>query len=269
MQSTIIYLDSSFKQPYTLNTGNDTAGNPFNMLDISKYINKSIHLNYQAGITPDINPFIYRDMLTYLNKCADIVSYIPSNSYYQEALTDSIRNSYTYLFHYANSIWSETGSTTNNNQYLIRYEDIRGISNTSYINLSSETNITDFINALDETNYNSDISNINFYNGGFLYPDIKSINNLLTEGGERDSLLIKPGESVSVPVTFEYYINNTDGNNQDKISKSIIFAIKDSLSEGPKYYEIEITGNINVQELNTIFSNIDNFTLTDSITIND
>lgn len=266
-----IKLDNTLTSPltYDLITG-DTQ-----YIGIKDFISSGTgnNINYNVNLIPNIDPFIYRDMMESLTSVSDIADNMPSTSYYETAIQNSVLNSYTYLWQYSNSVWSTTSKEENNNQYLIRYEDIKGISKSgSQVQLSSDVSITDFISVLDKENtLNMNIKDQNIYTGGFLYPDIKSINNLLTDGGERSSLLLKPGQSVTIPLTFEYYINNDDESTensvpQNSISKSIIFAIKDSLSAGPKYYEIEVTGNKEIQELNTIFSNIDSFELSDSIT---
>lgn len=268
MQVSYIKLDNNLKSPLTYNLS--ISDNQY--IGIKDFISTGTgnDINYNVNLIPNIDPFVYRDMIESLSKISDITDNMPSTSYYEQAIQNSVLNSYTYLWQYSNSIWSGINNTENNNQYLIRYEDIKGIGQSgSQVQLTSNVSISDFISVLDKENtLNSNIKDQNIYTGGFLYPDIKSINNLLTDGGERSSLLIKPGESVTIPITFEYYINkdNTDSSSQNSISKSIIFAIKDSLSLGPKYYEIEVTGNNTIQELNTIFSNIDSFELSDSIT---
>lgn len=268
MEVSYIKLDNTLTSPLTYNlTTGDTQYIGIKDFISSQSDNK---INYNVNIIPNIDPFIYRDMMESLTSVSNIANSMPSTSYYETAIQNSVLNSYTYLWQYSNSIWSTTGKEENNNQYLIRYEDIKGISKSnSQVQLSSDVAISDFISVLDKENIlNINIKDKNIYTGGFLYPDIKSINNLLTDGGERSSLLLKPGQSVTIPLTFEYYIdkNNEDSSSQNSISKSIIFAIKDSLSSGPKYYEIEVTGNNTIQELNTIFSNIDSFELSDSIT---
>lgn len=268
MQISYVRLDNNLMPPLTYNM---TVGDN-QYIGIKDFISTGTgsNTNYNVNLIPDINPFVYRDMMESLNKISNIADNMPSTSYYEQAVQNSVLNGYTYLFHYSNSVWSDINTDENNNQYLIRYEDIKGISkSSSEVKLTSDVAISDFISVLDKENtLNNNIKDQKIYTGGFLYPDIKSINNLLTDGGERSSLLLKPGKSVTIPITFEYYINkdNNDSSSQNSISKSIIFAIKDSLSSAPKYYEIEITGNNTIQELNTIFSNIDSFELSDSIT---
>ena len=53
---------------------------------------------------------------------------------------------------------------------------------------------------------------------------------------------------------------------QSSISKSLIFCIKDSPYNEPKYYEVEITGNNSINDTNSIYTTIDNFTLSDTLT---
>ena len=61
---------------------------------------------------------------------------------------------------------------------------------------------------------------------------------ILTEGGERDNKVIPVGESVSIPIVFEYYLSV-----KENISKRIMFDLRNSLVTNPLNYIIEITAN--------------------------
>ena len=66
------------------------------------------------------------------------------------------------------------------------------------------------------------------------------------------------GEDVTIPLTFEYCLNNTTGNNSHPISmvkKSIYFDLKDSLFIDPKNYLVEITINSNYSSTNNSYNN--------------
>ena len=138
-----------------------------------------------------------------------------------------------------------------------------------------KTNINDFIKAGEKGSNNQNevetAINTNFlksvnYTGAFLYPDIDTIQQVQIQDGDKQSVIIRPGESISIPITFEFYIANDDNSTQSSISKSLIFCIKDSQYNEPKYYEIEITGNNSINDTNSIYTTIDNFTLSDTLT---
>ena len=61
---------------------------------------------------------------------------------------------------------------------------------------------------------------------------------ILTDGTERGNKVIKVGESVSIPIVFEYYLNS-----KQSITKTIIFELRNSIITNPINYIIEITGN--------------------------
>ena len=104
------------------------------------------------------------------------------------------------------------------------------------------------------------------YTGAFLYPDIDTIQQVQIQDGDKQSLVIRPGESISIPITFEFYIATDDNSTQSSISKSLIFCIKDSQYNEPKYYEVEVIGNNSINDTNSIYTTIDNFTLSDTLT---
>ena len=138
------------------------------------------------------------------------------------------------------------------NMYLMRFEDIKYIMNNKTIYLSENDIIS-------ECNNNGDAylnNTIQDYNGAFLYPDIIHKNNIIidnTDINPSNYITIDVGKELSIPVTFEYCLNNTSGNNPEPISlikKSLYFDIKDSLFIDPKNYLIEITINNNFSTLN-------------------
>ena len=138
------------------------------------------------------------------------------------------------------------------NMYLMRFEDIKYIMNNKTIYLSENDIISEFNNNGDAYLNNT----IQDYNGAFLYPDIIHKNNIIidnTDINPSNYITIDVGKELSIPVTFEYCLNNTSGNNPEPISlikKSLYFDIKDSLFIDPKNYLIEITINNNFSTLN-------------------
>lgn len=133
-------------------------------------------------------------------------------------------------------------SNLDDNQWLIRYEDImktssNGGSSDKVIKqyLSDETTFTEFLKGGTTKNFMSS----NSFVGGFLYANLESMQPILTDGNEKDSKYVEVGESLSIPVEFEYYVNS----NVSSITKSLYFDLRNSLVSDPIHYMIEVTGN--------------------------
>ena len=201
---------------------------------------------------------------------------------YTQYISYALNNNNKDVFNYYNSIYSSYVTNQSNatnsyidNKFILKYEDIILKSGDKYIKLDEKTNINDFIKAGEKGSNNQNevetAINTNFlksvnYTGAFLYPDIDTIQQVQIQDGDKQSVIIRPGESISIPITFEFYIANNDNSTQSSISKSLIFCIKDSQYNEPKYYEIEITGNNSINDTNSIYTTIDNFTLSDTLT---
>ena len=201
---------------------------------------------------------------------------------YTQYISYALNNNNKDVFNYYNSIYSSYVTNQSNatnsyidNKFILKYEDIILKSGDKYIKLDEKTNINDFIKAGERGSNNQNevetAINNNFlksvnYTGAFLYPDIDTIQQVQIQDGDKQSVIIRPGESISIPITFEFYIANDDNSTQSSISKSLIFCIKDSQYNEPKYYEIEITGNNSINDTNSIYTTIDNFTLSDTLT---
>ena len=201
---------------------------------------------------------------------------------YTQYISYALNNNNKDVFNYYNSIYSSYVTNQSNatnsyidNKFILKYEDIILKSGDKYIKLDEKTNINDFIKAGEKgTNNQNEVEtaiNTNFlksvnYTGAFLYPDIDTIQQVQIQDGDKQSLVIRPGESISIPITFEFYIATDDNSTQSSISKSLIFCIKDSQYNEPKYYEVEVTGNNSINDTNSIYTTIDNFTLSDTLT---
>lgn len=214
------------------------------------------------NISPKVKKAIYDNLIDELSACIKTV--VPSEQY-ESALSNELNTSEFNSYKYSNSVYSNEYSITNysyiDNNYLLKFEDIIGIIDSTAVSLTEDTNINTFIKSLDiasNTNANSYIKSISYYNGAFLYPDLDSLSQVLIN--DESNLLIKSGESVEIPVTFEFFMdsNTFDRNN---IKKSIIFAIKDSLYDDEKYFEIELAGNNNSSISNSIYSSVNNLSL--------
>lgn len=198
------------------------------------------------------------------------------NNYYKY-ISYALNNNNKDVFNYYNSIYSSYVSSSTNsvkdyidNNFILKYEDIVVKAGDKYIQLDENTNINDFTNSIKKYNSENESINKNFlepsqFTGAFLYPDIDTLQQIQIQDGDKSAMVIRPGESVSIPITFEFYISSDD-TKQSSISKSLIFCIKDSQYQEPKYYEVEITGNNSINDTNSIYTTIDNFTLSDSLT---
>lgn len=143
-------------------------------------------------------------------------------------------------------------SNNDSNRWLIRYEDIvKSSSNDSSIkqNLSNGTTFTDFMTGGSVSEFN----NTNMFVGAFLYPSLLSMQSILTTGKEKDSKYVEVGESLSIPIEFEYYVNS----NVSSITKSLYFDLRNSLISDPLHYMIEITGNYDFSSGNISMQSID------------
>ena len=196
---------------------------------------------------------------------------------YDKYISYALNNNNKDVFNYYNSIYSSYVSSSTNsvkdyidNNFILKYEDIVIKAGDKYIQLDENTNINDFTNLIKKYNSENESINKNFlepsqFTGAFLYPDIDTLQQIQIQDGYKSAMVIRPGESVSIPITFEFYISSDD-TKQSSISKSLIFCIKDSQYQEPKYYEVEITGNNSINDTNSIYTTIDNFTLSDSLT---
>ena len=123
------------------------------------------------------------------------------------------------------------------NKILYKYSDIYyiGKDGSKKYYLDNETSISTFASKLSAHLYLGENKN---YDGAFLYVNLENMSQILTEGGERDNKVIPVGESVSIPIVFEYYLSV-----KEKISKRIMFDLRNSLVTNPLNYIIEITAN--------------------------
>lgn len=161
-------------------------------------------------------------------------------------------------FIYSNSLYRNNGE---DNKYLIRYEDIQGKNESQQtIFLDNSTSIVSFLKKYKTKGFNSEKDLC----GAFVYPNLTNKNVLMTNGGEKDSISIDVSESMTIPIVFEYYLDGTENNNS--ITKSIYFDIRNSLIHNPLHYMIEITGNYDFTATGDIYNNFSVVELSDSVT---
>lgn len=218
---------------------------------------------------------LYDEITKQFSYISNITDAITNNDNYKYYISYAIANAKSDVFHYSNSIYSYDVTGNNvydnvSNSFITKYEDITCKLSTSdnYVSLDENTDIDEYIKNIQST---GNVTNSQYflkrenYTGAFLYPDLDSLTQVMTDGGEMSSVVIKPGESISIPLTFEYFIDN-DSANINSISKKIIFAVKDSVMSDGKYYELEVTGNVSNNFTDSIYSTVDNYSLSDSLT---
>lgn len=146
------------------------------------------------------------------------------------------------------------------NKYILRYEDfiIQNSTGSAASYLTSETSITDSINKgiwlQNDKNTNPiTITTSSQLIGAFLYPNILSTAQVLTDGKQFSYKSISVGGSVSIPVVFEYYVEAS----LSSITKSLYFDLRNSLINDPVHFMIEVTGNFDYSTTGEIYSDID------------
>ena len=168
----------------------------------------------------------------------------------------------TEFYIYANSLYNTTENqhSDEENKYLMKYEDVKGFSSTGKpVYLDERTPLANYLADYTPIGFSQDSD----FNGAFLFPDLVSRAQIQTEGPEKSYVFVDAGESISIPIVFEYYL---DGSSKTKISKSLYFDIKNSLVANPVHYLIEVTGNYDLTATGDVFSSFGS--LADDVTIN-
>ena len=177
-------------------------------------------------------------------------------------------------FYYRNTVWTKVGERIrpdeDNNNYLYRYEDIIGIpfidgtGIQTTVQLDETTNITNFVKQHKVNGFEQDTN----FCGAFLFPDLLSRKQITTSGQENDKVFIDSGESITLPIVFEYYLDGTYSESVDhrKVTKSLFFDIKNSLIKNPVHYMLEITGHYDFTSSSDMYSNFAAVELQDNVT---
>lgn len=131
-----------------------------------------------------------------------------------------------------------------NNNYLLCYEHIvktkTNNNSTKYIYLSENDNISSFIT--DNNTSITGFSDINACTGAFFIPKLVTENDLLCDKFTTNQYKeLQVGKSLSIPVIFEYYLNEETS----KITKTIAFDLKSSPIRNLDHYIISVTANLN------------------------
>lgn len=152
------------------------------------------------------------------------------------------------------------------NRIIYKYEDICGYLKSGKTNtkvyLTSSTSISQFAKTGDKVDTRNDnLSEVKSFDGAFLFVNLNNTSELLTDGSDKGNKEIKIGESVSIPIVFEYFLSE-----KQTITKRIMFDIKNSLLNNPLNYILELTANYDTS-LEANLDNLSTITISDEATI--
>lgn len=208
------------------------------------YRNRSITTTTNSSIISDgysklkWEGIVSGDMITDPNNGTNIWK-VSFNKIIDTTNTSEINNIYNKLSN-GNESWF-LYPTSDDCNYLMKFEDIYAIDTSTSaqtpIYLDEKTDFQDLKTYTLPTQFQDNTSNDNMA-GAFFYVDALSKDELITKGGEKDSVFIEVGESKTIPVVFEYYVTSS----KNYIKKSLYFDIRNSLVRDPYHYMIEVKG---------------------------
>ena len=157
---------------------------------------------------------------------------------------------------------------TNNyleNRFILRYEHIYGYQTNSNIilQLNNQKSLSTFLddqnNRFNLGNENTKLTSTNLI-GGFLVPNLTDKSQILCNEKNNSYITVNVGESISLPILFEYYLpeapqyNNTlsEGSEIKSITKILSFDIQNTLLRNPINYILKIKATYDVS--NNIYS---------------
>ena len=197
---------------------------------LSKYINvenKQALLPYRnrGNIINSTNYWGYLSYDPNLKKATYKIGSVESS----DSLYASIKDLYLY----------ENCDNTNN-EYLLKYEHIYNSVNNTYLN--DTTSISDFVNKISKP--------LRMFDGAFLIPELISRTQILCDSKESNQYkLLDVGKMVSIPILFEYFLENTDNTNVS-ITKTLAFDLKTSLMREPDHYILSVTAKYDYSQTN-------------------
>ena len=186
-------------------------------------------LGYRKRNTGEIKNFVQATWIGLDYKGEGVFNQLGDTLNAEGDLAQQYKNKNIEFFIYENNL---------SNNYLNRFEDISGVNkqgNTIY--LDRESSISEFIAKNSVNGVNPGTAT---FTGAFLFPDIEGRSSILTNGGNNDYIEVEVGKSISIPITFEFYI---DGETTSQITKALYFDLRDSLINEPVHYMIELTAN--------------------------
>ena len=197
---------------------------------LSKYINvenKQALLPYRnrGNIINSTNYWGYLSYDPNLKKATYKIGSVESS----DSLYASIKDLYLY----------ENCDNTNN-EYLLKYEHIYNSVNNTYLN--DTTSISDFVNKISKP--------LRMFDGAFLIPELISRTQILCDSKESNQYkLLDVGKMVSIPILFEYFLENSDNTNVS-ITKTLAFDLKTSLMREPDHYILSVTAKYDYSQTN-------------------
>ena len=136
------------------------------------------------------------------------------------------------------SLYLYDNCDNSNNEYIMKYEHLintKRLSNNEISYLSDNISFSEFVADLSK-------SNINYYNGAFLIPELVNINQILCDTSESNQYkLLDVGKTLSIPLLFEYFLTPNESEVNLSIAKSLAFDIKTSLIKEPDHYILTVT----------------------------
>ena len=197
---------------------------------LSKYINvenKQALLPYRnrGNVINSTNYWGYLSYDSNLKKATYKIGSVESS----DSLYASIKDLYLY----------ENCDNTNN-EYLLKYEHIYNSVNNTYLN--DTTSISDFVNKISKP--------LRMFDGAFLIPELISRTQILCDSKESNQYkLLDVGKMISIPILFEYFLENTDNTNVS-ITKTLAFDLKTSLMREPDHYILSVTAKYDYSQTN-------------------
>jgi len=222
-----LYYDSNMQRQYDYNSIMNGELSEF-IGQLSQYLSKD---NLQALLPyrSRNNNNSYGNYWGLLTKDGDNLVYSSYDLTNNENKYNDVENFYVYK-----------NIDSSNNNYILKYEHLLNDnlynSSEDKINyLSENISISEFIKNLSK-------SNLNYYNGAFLVPELLSKNQIICSSKNRNQYeVLEVGKSLSIPLLFEYFLVPNDNSSKISISKSLAFDIKTSLNKDPEHYILTVT----------------------------
>lgn len=149
-------------------------------------------------------------------------------------------------------------STVADNNFLLKYEHIVGHGvnasslSTDKVYLSEGQSLQNFISTYKPAN----ISNVSDLNGGFLIPNLLATSQLqCSDDTNNQYITLDVGNSISVPILFEYYLDGTSSNGKS-VTKTLCFDLKTSLVKDCDFFTLNVTAKYDLSLLNNNLNNI-------------
>lgn len=159
-----------------------------------------------------------------------------------KSVKDYSDNINDYIYNYVSNY--DVKTLANINKYILRYEDVAVYKDASDGNIelkfmTEEDNVNDFVKKNTEAGYIiHNFSDTNSFCGGFLIPELDSRDQIICDNfDDNQYITLTAGSSLSIPLTFEYFLDNTTS----IITKSIYFDLRPTVLKNPDSFIVTIT----------------------------